>query len=557
MSDPRAGAASMECDQDHDSNNYIGGVKLTALMISISLCMFLVSLDRTIISTAIPSITNEFQSFDDIAWYGSAYMLTGSVMQLPLGTVYQIYAPKYVFLAIVLVFLVGSAVCGGASHSLAVILGRAVQGIGSAGITAGCMIIITETVPLPKRPMYMGILGAVFGVSAIAGPLLGGALTTGASWRWCFLINLPIGAVAMIVIFLVFPDGGKGSGTDEAGQDTAAITTGGAGGNNMRFWEQFQRFNPLGVFFMVPAVVSLVLALEWGGSTYAWKSAQIIVLLILSGMLFVLFGVDQWLEGDRSIIKPRLIADRTVAASALYTAFIGASMMSLIYHLPIWFQAIKGASAVKSGEMNIPLLLSLVIGSMISGILVSKLVGYPSPFMIISSVLMTVGAGLLSTFTVATGHAEWISYQVLFGIGLGLGMQQGATAVQTVVLKADVPSVLSLLFFCQQLGGSIALAIAQNIVSGKLVSGLHASLPGLDTSAIMSAGATQLRSIVPSESLATLLQIYNEAVTTSFYLTAATSAVTFLAAWFVVPRSVLEPTKRKDNRDPREKNRLV
>ncbi|KAL2850194.1 major facilitator superfamily domain-containing protein [Aspergillus pseudoustus] len=390
--------------------------------------------------------------------------------------------------------------------------------------------------------MYMGILGAVFGVSAIVGPLLGGALTTGASWRWCFLINLPIGAIAMIVIFFVFPDGGKGGDSDEVGQDRAVIT---AGGGSMRLWERIQRFNPLGVCLMVPAVVFLVLALEWGGSTYDWKSARIIVLLVLSGVLFILFGVDQWLEGERSTIKPRLIADRTVAASALYTAFIGASMMSLVYYLPIWFQAIKGASAVKSGEMNIPLLLSLVIGSMMSGILVSKLVGYPSPFMIISSILMTVGAGLLNTFTVATGHAKWIAYQVLFGIGLGLGMQQGATAVQTVVLKTDVPSVLSLLFFCQQLGGSIALAIAQKIVSGKLVSGLHASLPGVDASTIVSSGATQLRSMVPTESLATLLRIYNEAVTTSFYLTAATSAVTFLVACFVVPRSVLK-TKRED-----------
>ncbi|KAL7656749.1 hypothetical protein ACMYSQ_005823 [Aspergillus niger] len=536
MSEPEA-AASLERDPTEDSNHYIDGVKLAALMISISLCMFLVSLDRTIISTALPTITNEFHSFDDMAWYGSAYMLTGSVMQLPLGTLYQIYAPKYVFLAIMLVFIVGSAVCGGASNSLAVILGRAVQGIGSAGITAGCMIIITETVPLPKRPMYMGILGAVFGVSAIVGPLLGGALTTGASWRWCFLINLPIGAVAMIVIFLVFPDGGKGGDKDEVEQDRTGIT---AGGGSMRLWKRIQRFNPLGLCFMVPAVVCLVLALEWGGSTYAWKSARIITLLVLSGVLFILFGVDQWLEGEYSTIKPQLIADRTVAASALYTAFIGASMMSLVYYLPIWLQAIKGASAVKSGEMNIPLLLSLVIGSMISGMLVSKLVGYPSLFMIISSVLMTVGAGLLSTFTVATGHAKWISYQVLFGIGLGLGMQQGATAVQMVVHKADVPSVLSLLFFCQQLGGSIALAIAQNIVSSKLVSGLHASLPDVDASAIVSSGATQLRSMVPTKSLATLLQIYNEAVTTSFYLTAATSAVTFLAAIFIVPRSLLK-----------------
>ncbi|KAI9039274.1 MDR family MFS transporter [Aspergillus affinis] len=502
------------------------GVALAVVMTSICLSMFLVSLDRTIIATAIPSMTNQFHSFEDIAWYGSAYMLTGCVMQLPLGMFYKIYPAKIVYITSVVIFEVGSAVCGGAPNSEAVIVGRAIQGFGSAGIFSGSMVLIVKAVPLSKRAMYTGFLGAIFGVSAVAGPLLGGALTTHASWRWCFLINLPIGGVVLVIIFFIFPKQEERGG--KKGDESA-----GAQAGRQSLLDKVLQFNPLGFCVLVPAVVCLLLALQWGGSAYPWSSGRVIALLVMSGVLFIAFGIDQALEGDRAMIKTETVKQRTVAAAFAFSNCIGGAMMTVIYYIPIWFQGIKSVSAVKSGEMSFPLLIALVLGSILSGALVSKLVGYPSPFMIAGAVLMAVGAGLLSTFTVSTEHPKWIGYQVLFGIGLGCCMQHGSNAVQAVLPKSEVPPAISLLFFGQQLGGSVFLSIAQNIMSQELINNVKSQLPDVDASMIVKSGATDLRDAVSSDKMSVLLHVYNDAVVNVFYLAAALAGVGVVVALFV------------------------
>ncbi|KAK1147155.1 hypothetical protein N8T08_001894 [Aspergillus melleus] len=470
-------------------------------------------------------MTNQFHSFDDIAWYGSAYMLTGCVMQLPLGMLYKMYPVKIVYITSVVIFEVGSAVCGGAPNSEAVIVGRAIQGFGSAGIFSGSMVLIVKAVPLKKRAMYTGFLGAIFGISAVAGPLLGGALTTHASWRWCFLINLPIGSVVLVIILFIFP---KQEREGKGGDECAGAQTG-----RQSLLDKVLQFNPLGFCVLVPAVVCLLLALQWGGSAYPWSSGRVIALLVMSGVLFIAFGIDQALEGDRAMIKTKTAKQRTVAAAFAFSICVGGAMMTVIYYIPIWFQGIKGASAVKSGEMSFPLLIALVIGSILSGALVSKLVGYPSPFMIAGAMLMAAGAGLLSTFTVSTGHPKWIGYQVLFGIGLGCCMQHGSNAVQAVLPKSEIPPAISLLFFGQQLGGSVFLSIAQNIMSQELINNVKSQLPDVDASMIVNSGATDLRDAVSSDKMDTLLHVYNDAVVKVFYLAVALACVGVVVALFV------------------------
>lgn len=454
--------------------------------------------DRTIIATAIPRITEDFQSLKDVGWYGSSYLITACASQLLYGKIYTLYQAKWVYLGSIFLFEIGSTVCGAAPTSSAFIVGRAIAGLGSAGMFAGTVVIIVNTIPLRKRPVYIGFMGGVFGISSVVAPLLGGAFTDKVSWRWCFYINLPVGAVAMVVIFLLLkiPHVRKAN-------------------HHLSVAQHILRLDPLGTLFFLPSIVCLLLALEWGGTTYAWDSGRIIALLVLFPVLLCVFIVIQIRSGENATVPTRIFTQRSVLSGIWYTICVSGSMLVLIYYLPLWFQAIKGVSAVKSGLMNLPLIISLVIGTIISGGLVTA-TGYYNPFMILCCLLMSIGAGLMTTFTPTTGHAKWIGYQVVYGFGLGLGIQQASVAVQTVLSKPDVPVGIALMFFAQSLGGAIFVSVAQNIFTNRLRDGL-AMIPNVDPSGILRIGAMGLRGLVRDpESLSRVLEIYNSALVDAF-----------------------------------------
>jgi hypothetical protein len=304
---------------------------------------------------------------------------------------------------------------------------------------------------------------------------------------------------------------------------------------------KIKQLDPLGNLVFFPGVVCLVLALQWGGTTYSWQNARIIVLLVLCFILIAAFiGVQIW-KGDAGTVPPRIIRQRSIAASIWFTFFNGAGMMVVMYYLPIWFQAIKGVSAVKSGIMLLPTVLSVVIGAISSGIIISK-TGYYSPFFLISSILMPVGAGLLSTFTINTGAAKWIGYQILFGISLGFGSQQPINVVQTVLARIDVSTGTAIIFFIRFLGAAIFVPVAENIFLNQLVKKLQ-NLPGISTEAITNGGATELRSLASGADLNTLLIDYNAAIMDVFYMCTATSAITIFGAVLVEWKSLKEAAK--------------
>jgi len=473
------------------------------------LALFLVALDRTIIAPAVPRISDDFKALGDVGWYGSAYMLTTACAQLIYGRIYKYYDMKWTFIISVIIFEIGSAICGAAPSSVVFILGRAIAGAASAGIFSGTMLIMIPMVPLHRRPAFQGLFGLVFGLASVMGPLIGGGFTESVTWRWCFYINLPIGAVSLA--FMVF------------------------------FWnppkmeirpvpamEHVKRLDPIGMLFFLPATVALLLALQWGGSTYEWGNWRIVMLFGVFVAATIAFISVQIMKPETALVPPKIITQRSVAFGVTFTFFLSGSMLLLVFYVPIWFQTVKAATAFQSGIYTLPLVLSLVFSSIMAGMITQK-IGYYVPSMLIAPAVMSVGEGLMTTFTRDTPSSQWIAYQFLAGFGLGFGMQTSGLAIQTVLPREDISIGIAINFFLQQLGGAISTAIGQAILSNLLGSQL-AVIPGFDPKMINGEGITHLVKAVGPEFQDLVIDAYNFASQRIFLAAAGFAFASLLCA---------------------------
>ncbi|KAF7334486.1 DHA14-like major facilitator [Mycena venus] len=499
-----------------EEDDYPHGIKLGLLTLALCLSVFLVCLDSTIIATAIPKITDQFKSLDDVGWYGSSYLLTTAATQLLFGKFYTFLPVKWVYVVAISIFEIGSLICGAAPNSSTLIVGRAIAGLGSAGIISGALIIVASTVPLARRPIYTGMVGGTYGIASVAGPLLGGVFTDKVTWRFCFYINLPIGAVTLAVVIFLFKMPKRGRIQHEP----------------VTLSQRVAMFDPWGTLVFIPAIVSLLLALQWGGSKYAWSNPKIIGLFVVFGVLILVFiGIQFWKQ-DAATIPPRILKARSIWSSGFYAFCVGSAFFILTFYLPIWFQAIHGVTAVQSGIDNLPMILSLVVASMLSGIAIA-VVGYYAPFMIASSVIIAVGCGLISTLKTNSNHTKWIPYQFIVGIGVGLGQQQPMLAAQAVLDLKDVPIGTSIIMFSQTLGGALFISIGQNVFTNKLVSGLLSRVPSVNPADVLKAGATSLKNAVQPEVLGEVLSVYNDALVAAFYVAIAMSSLSLFGALVV------------------------
>ncbi|GJC80766.1 efflux pump roqT [Colletotrichum liriopes] len=511
------------------------GLKLSVITLGLCLTLFL---DNIIISTAIPRITDEFKSINDIGWYGSAYLLTTCTFQLTFGKLYTLFSIKIIYLISIVIFEVGSAICGAAPQSVVLIVGRAVAGVGCAGILAGTFTIIAVIVPLPKRPAYTGLVGAVYAIASVVGPLLGGVFTDKVTWRWCFYINLPIGAVALGIMVFIF----NSPPAPETGKDKSLL-------------EKIFQIDPLGTIALMPAVICLLLALQWGGTTYPWIDARIIMLFVLSGLLSIGFAIIQIRNKENATLPVTVISQPSVAAACWFSLCTAGADFTMRQYIPIWFQAIKGVSAVNSGLMNLALILATALASILSGVGITK-IGYYNPFMIAATVFMSIGAGLITTWTPDVPTRDWIGYQVLYGLGSGQSMQTPLMVVQTVLPMTEIPLGTALVMFLQTLGGAIFISVAQNVFTNELRAGLARKLPNVNATAIVDGGANTIRmpGILPTDELEAVIRIYSKSLTNSWYVAVALAcgsvAGSLLLQWRTVKQQ--EPPTAGDESGKRD-----
>ncbi|KAG0645906.1 Roquefortine meleagrin synthesis T [Hyphodiscus hymeniophilus] len=513
----------MAAGDDEDDIIYPGPIPLSILIIGLCLSVFLISLDRTIITTAIPFITNEFHSSDDIGWYGSAYLLTASAFQPLYGRIFTIFNMKWSYLASITVFEIGSLICGVAPNSVTLIVGRALAGLGSAGILTGSFVVVAHAVPLARRPLFTAIVGLMFGFGATAGPLLGGVFTDLVTWR-C------VGAATIASMILFFKPPRKHAMMEKS------------------FFYRVFELDLVGNAIILGAAIMLFLALQFTEGGTSWSSAEIIGLLAGSGMTFVTFCVWQWWKADGALIPPRIIKQRTVAASCAVGFCIYSAILIHSYYLPIWFQGIKGDSAIHSGVNMIPYVVANALFSLLAGIFVSKN-GYFTAPAIVGCAIGTIGCGLISTLDIHSSSSTWIGYEILASVGIGMAIQQGFTAVQIVLPLSDVAIGTAAVVAFQSIGGAIFVSVGNTILQHTLQSAVDSGkLPGVNLTSVITAGASGIRNVVSAEALPALLHVYNSALQKVFLAAIPMCGLACVASCFMEWRSV----KDKRNADEEE-----
>ncbi|KAJ5691620.1 MFS general substrate transporter [Penicillium malachiteum] len=491
----------MVSDEPKKESSYLTGWRLGVAISCLFFANFLIALDANIINVAIPRISSDFHALDDVAWYGTGYLLTITTFQPLYGTFYRLFRTDAVYLISIIIFELGTIICAAANSSPLFIVDRAIAGLGAAGVLQGSLSIIGQVVILEKRPLYMGLVISAFAVTVCIGPPLGGEFTEHASWRWCFWINLPIGAVVLIglSIFLKVRGG------------TNAL-------RRLPLRSKLACVDFIGCTLFLGAVCCLLLALQWGGQTKPWSSAIIIGLFVGTVALITLFAYVQWQRGENALIPLRVLRKRNVLTSAMFS-----------YYLPFYFEAVRGISAVTSGVNFIPLMLSQMVSLVIIGAVVKEC-GHYVPFILFGNLVAIVGAALLTQLDLHTATIEWAAYFVVTGIGLGMAMQLPYTAIHITLSAEDLPAGNAIAVLFYQLGGAISISMGQTVVLCTIEEELQDKIPGLNSKEVFSAGAANLESLVSTRAALTILrEIWNDGIQRNMYLSVSliTAAVPF------------------------------
>ncbi|KAH7151222.1 major facilitator superfamily-domain-containing protein [Fusarium sp. MPI-SDFR-AT-0072] len=492
---------------------YPKGLEMFFIMLALVLSITLCSLDQTIVATAVPKITDQFGRLQDISWYGSAYFLTLGAFQSLWGKIYKFFPLKTSFLVSILIFELGSLISAVARNSMTVIVGRSIAGLGASGVAPGVYTIPAFIAEPEKRATYTGFIGLSYGIAAVAGPLIGGGLTDGVSWRWCFYINLPIGGLAILVILLTFKT--------PAGVKVVDAT----------LKEKLLQMDFIGTALVMGASLSLLLALQYGGVTHAWNSSVVIGLLVGFVLVIIaLIAIEFWL-GERAMLTPRLIRQRTVWVNAVWSFFFAGSYFITLYYLPIYFQSIDNQSPIGSGVRNIPLIALFSVATFASGKAITK-TGTAAPYLVVSSIIVTIASGLFYTLDIGTSTGKWVGYQILAGFGYGIGLQVPVVISQAFAAPSDMAPVTSIIIFARTIGGTFLITAAQSGFINQIIRKLSSTAPAVDPALVTETGATTLRQSFSGVELDGILHAYAWGIKVAFAITIAACGITVITSFF-------------------------